>query len=368
MKIGIIGCGSICRTYLAEIRRLYPHLIEVEALADLDLSRAKAYAREFSVPVAASVEELLALPQIELVINLTVPLAHVEVSRKILESGKHLFSEKPFALSAADALSLAELAKEKGLVFGCAPDTFLMAPLAQCRTLIDEGKIGTPLFVSANMVSSGVESWHPAPQPFYRRGGGPLYDMGPYYLTALVFLFGAVEEVYAVGKKGFETRIFHQSPGKEAFPVEVPTHYSAVLKMKSGVVVSLMMSFDIFHSNLPKMEVYGSEGTLIVPDPNMTSGEPAIFRKEQITERDFAEKPVALEKKVLSEYTRGSGVAELVLAIRAGRKSRMSDLPIHVTDVIESLIRSAETDAPQKIATSCERPEIWDFETEALKP
>ena len=367
MKIGIIGCGSICKTYITEIHRLYPHLIEIEALADLDLERAKSYADEFSVPFAVSVEELLAMPQVELVINLTVPLAHVEVSRKILESGKHLFSEKPFALSAEDAIGLKALAEKNGLYFGCAPDTFLMAPLATCRSLLDEGAIGLPIAVSANMISAGVESWHPAPQPFYRRGGSPLYDMGPYYLTALVYLFGSVEEVYAVGKKGFSERIHWQSPQKEAFPVEVPTSYSAVLKMRSGVTVSLNMTFDVFHSNLPKMEIYGTEGTLIVPDPNMTSGEPRLFRKEQINERDFEEKPVALRKKVLSEYTRGSGVAELILAIREGRKSRMSDLPVHVTDVIESLIRSAQEDAPQKISTTCERPEIWDFENEALQ-
>ena len=337
MKIGIIGCGSICKTYITEIHRLYPHLIEIEALADLDLERAKSYADEFSVPFAVSVEELLAMPQVELVINLTVPLAHVEVSRKILESGKHLFSEKPFALSAEDAIGLKALAEKNGLYFGCAPDTFLMAPLATCRSLLDEGAIGLPIAVSANMISAGVESWHPAPQPFYRRGGGPLYDMGPYYLTALVYLFGSVEEVYAVGKKGFSERIHWQSPQKEAFPVEVPTSYSAVLKMRSGVTVSLNMTFDVFHSNLPKMEIYGTE------------------------------KPVALRKKVLSEYTRGSGVAELILAIREGRKSRMSDLPVHVTDVIESLIRSAQEDAPQKISTTCERPEIWDFENEAFQ-
>ena len=186
MKIGILGCGVISNTYIQEIQRIYEKTLEIVAVADMDQARAKATAEKYQVPFALTVEELLAYKDIQLIVNLTPPMAHKELNMRILESGKHLFCEKPFALTVEDAQEVAQLAEEKGLYIGAAPDTFLTAPIQSCRKLLEDGWIGKPLYVTANMMSPGVETWHPSPRAFYAKGGGPLYDMAGYYLSTLI--------------------------------------------------------------------------------------------------------------------------------------------------------------------------------------
>lgn len=374
MKIGILGCGNISNTYIQEIKRLYQPLLEIQGVADLDLQRVKETAEKFGIPGAYTVEELLADSKIALIINLTPPMAHASMNRKILEAGKHVFCEKPFALTVEEAQEVAALAEEKGLMVGAAPDTFLTAPMQSCRKMLEDGWIGKPLYVTANMMSSGVETWHPAPKAFYAKGGGPLFDMAPYYLSALVNLFGPVEEVFAYGGKAFEERRIYSQPLRGAsVPVEVMTHYTAVLKMCNGVLVNMNMSFDIWHSSLPNLEIYGTEGTMTLPDPNYSDGNAKIFRKEQVIGGTFGltaapegyEMP--LQHQSVAQYTRGCGVAEMAVSIEKGRKNRANvQIGIHIVEVINKIIESAESGNKCKMETTCEQPQAWDWTTECL--
>ncbi|MDD6326330.1 MAG: Gfo/Idh/MocA family protein [Lachnospiraceae bacterium] len=369
MKIGILGCGVISNTYIQEIQRIYEKTLEIVAVADMDQARAKATAEKYQVPFALTVEELLAYKDIQLIVNLTPPMAHKELNMRILESGKHLFCEKPFALTVEDAQEVAQLAEEKGLYIGAAPDTFLTAPIQSCRKLLEDGWIGKPLYVTANMMSPGVETWHPSPRAFYAKGGGPLYDMAGYYLSTLICLFGPVEEVFAYSGKAFEKRRIYSKPlAGSTVKVEVPTHYTAVLKMQNGVLVNMNMSFDIWYSTLPKMEIYGTDGTMTMPDPNMSDGKASIFRKEQVIagaygvqgEQKSYEMP--LRNQNVAEYTRGTGVAELALAIETGKKNRANvGMAIHILEVIQGMMESANTDGCCRMQTTCEQPPMWDW-------
>lgn len=369
MKIGILGCGVISHTYIQEIKRLYQPLLEICGVADLEHQRVKDTAEKYEIPGAYTVEELLGDPEIELVINLTPPIAHADMNRKILEARKHVFCEKPFALTVEEAQGIAKLASEKGLMIGAAPDTFLTGPMQSCRKMLDDGWIGKPIYVTANMMSSGVETWHPAPKAFYQKGGGPLFDMAPYYLSALINLFGPVEEVFAYGTKGYEERKVYSQPLRGSLiKVEVPTHYTAILKMKNGVLVNMNMSFDIWHSTLPKMEIYGTEGTMTLPDPNMSDGRVSVFRKEQMLGKVFGleEETKSYEMPPLGQsvamYTRGTGVAELAVSIEKGRVNQANvQIAIHIVEVINKIMESADKGCCCKIVTTCERPATWDW-------
>lgn len=372
MKIGVLGCGVISNTYIQEIKRIYPSVLEIAGVADLDMKRVQQTAEKFEIPGAFTVEEMLADPEIELIVNLTPPMAHRTMNRRILEAGKHVFCEKPFALTAEEAQEVADLAKEKGLYVGSAPDTFLTAPMQSCRKLLEDGWIGKPLYVTANMMSCGVETWHPAPKAFYAKGGGPLYDMAGYYLSVLIHFFGPVQEVFSYGAKGFEERrVYSQPLAGSTVKVEVPTHYTSVLKMKNGVLVNMNMSFDIWHSTLPNMEIYGTEGTMTLPDPNMSDGKASVFRKEQVIGKAYGlaadEKSyeIPLRGQSVAQYTRGAGVAEMVRAIEAGRKNRASvEMAIHILEVIQGIMESSEKGICYHMTTSCEQPQLWDWTQE----
>lgn len=369
MKIGILGCGVISNTYIQEIQRIYEKKLEITAVADMDLERAKAAAEKYAIPKALTVEELLKQDDIQLIVNLTPPMAHKELNIRILEAGKHLFCEKPFALTVEDAQEVAKIAKERGLYIGAAPDTFLTAPIQSCRKLLEDGWIGKPLYVTANMMSCGVETWHPSPRAFYAEGGGPLYDMAGYYLSTLICLFGSVEEVFSYSGKAFEERRVYSKPlAGSTVKVDVPTHYTAVLKMKNGVLVNMNMSFDIWYSTLPKMEIYGTDGTMTMPDPNMSDGKASIFRKEQVIagaygaagEQKSWEMP--LRDQNVAEYTRGTGVAEMALAIETGKENRANvEIAIHILEVIQGMMKSAQTGECYKLQTTCEQPSMWNW-------
>lgn len=364
--VGILGSGVISRTYLADIRNFY-HRLQVMACADLLLERAEALTREFEVPYAYTVEQLLRDPDIDIIVNLTPPQTHVEVDRQILEAGKHLFSEKPFAPTLAQAKEILALAEQKGLKVGCAPDTFLASGLQSVRYYLDNGLIGTPFFVTANMTSAGVESWHPNPGPFYRGGAGPVMDMGPYYLSAIVSLLGPIESIAAFSATPrAERQVWVGPQAGTTVPVQTPTHYSAILRMCSGAVVNLNLSFDVYRSNLPMLEIYGDSGTLTYPDPNFGGGTPKVYRKEQflntIYRKDaepdskrFYELPEVFTQ--VKAYSRGIGVLDLAQAIDTGRQSRTGgQMLLHITEALEGLLLAAQQGEGYKMTTTCERP------------
>ncbi|WP_312500561.1 Gfo/Idh/MocA family protein [Lacrimispora sp.] len=368
VNVGILGCGVISNTYIRDMKRFYKNL-HIAACADVNPGLAKAHAEKYGIPAGCTPEELLAMEEVELIVNLTPPQLHGELNSKILKAGKHVFCEKPFALTVEEAKEVMNLAKEKNLLIGSAPDTFLGSSLQTCRKLLDDGWIGTPLYASANMTSIGVETWHPAPEHFYRKGAGPLYDMGPYYFTALAALLGPVKSVSAFCATGFLERNIYAGPrAGNQISVETPTHYSGVARLSSGVIVSLNLSFDIWHSSLPKMEIYGTEGTLEVPDPNMSGGKPRVYRKERTLDPLYDDSIQTREKLGVSveipelyphigDYTRGSGVFDLACAVAEGRRPRVNaEMACHVVEAITGMMESAETKKVYEMKTSCERP------------
>ncbi|MEV0719896.1 Gfo/Idh/MocA family oxidoreductase, partial [Asanoa sp. NPDC050611] len=347
MRIGVIGCGKISGIYFKNLTRL-PNT-EVVRCADLDVERAKACAAEHGVPAAGTVEDLLADPAVELVVNLTIPIAHVEVGLAAVRAGKHVYAEKPLALTAADGATLLAEAHRAGVRVGSAPDTFLGAGVQTVRTLLDEGAIGTPLSGAVFMLSPGHERWHPAPDFYYQPGGGPLFDMGPYYLTALVNLLGPVAAVSAVAGRGFPTR---RTPAGREIPVEVPTHVSAVLEFAAGATVTAIFSFDVPASTIPHgIEIYGSTGTIVLDDPNHFGG-PVLTRGRD--DAGWREEPL---RTPWSTDSRGIGVAEMVAGIEEGRAHRASAaLAFHVLDVMETIHTAAERGARLPVRSTTERP------------
>ena len=368
-NVGILGCGVISRTYAADIRAFFPRL-NIVACADVNLALAEKLAREFDIPKACLTEDLLKDEAVEIVVNLTPPQLHVALDRQIIASGKHLFSEKPFAQSLGDAEEIMALAKAAGLRVGCAPDTFLGSGLQSLRWYLDRGLIGKPFFLTANMTTFGYETWHPSVEPFYRKGSGPLYDMAPYYLSAIVSLLGPIESLAAFSARGLDKRrIYKGKRAGEDITPEIPTHYTAILRLANGTVANLNVSFDIYRSNLPMFEIYGDGGTLAYPDPNFSGGAPRVYRKEQYldplyrdTEEAAALKEAFRELPELfprpKDYSRGIGVLDLATAIDSGRPNRASgELATHITEAIEGLIESAETESYYHMTTACERPE-----------
>jgi len=351
-KIGIVGCGNISGIYLTNMPR-FPH-VEIVAVADLDEARAKAQAEKFGVPRALGVQELLADEEVDIVLNLTVPAAHGDVALAALRGGKSVYNEKPLALRRREARELIGLAKEKDLRVGCAPDTFLGAGIQQCRRLIDSGAIGEPVAAVGFMLSAGVEGWHPNPHFFYQKGAGPLFDMGPYYLTALTVLLGAVRRVTASARISFDERLITSEPLRgQIIDVEVPTTISMVMDFVSGPVGTLITSFDVAGGhNLPRLEIYGSEGSLSVPDPN-TFGGPVTIRKRG--DSNWTEVPLEFG---YSENSRGVGLADMAAAIQTGRRHRANDqLAYHVLDLMHSAHDSSESERHVEMKSEVVRPE-----------
>lgn len=372
LKIGLIGCGTISNVYLKNMKKYYPKL-KVTACADISQERAEYTAAQYEIEKACTVEELLCDEDVDLVLNLTIPKAHYELNKKALLSGKHVYCEKPMALTSAEAEELLEIARSNKRMLGCAPDSFLGSALQTCRKLIDEGWIGRPVGGTANMMSHGVETWHASPDFYYQNGGGPMMDMGPYYITALVSLLGPVAETGCFMTKGFEKRKIYSKPRRgEYIDVEVPTHYAGILKFQNQAVVNINMSFDAWLSNLPKLEIYGTQGTLIVPDPNQFSGKIQLVRCEElIDEVDGLENSEAAGRlsrpEMWDKYReippvyrqpdknmRGIGLLDMAYAIENQRENRANgELALHVTEVLEAL----QTEGTVTIKSSCRRPE-----------
>ena len=349
VAVGIVGCGNISDIYLKNLTTA--PTVSVVACADLVVERAQKQAEAYGVPRACTVEELLADAAVELVVNLTIPSAHAEVALRAVEAGKSVYNEKPLAIARADGERLLRLASERGVRVGGAPDTFLGAGLQTCRRLIDDGAIGTPVSFTAAMLSRGMEHWHPDPTFFYKPGAGPLFDMGPYYLTALVSLLGPVARVSAGARASFPTRRVTSPPGPERdIPVETPTHVAAVLELASGPVGTLVTSFDVWAERPDILEIAGSEGTLRLPDPNTFGGPIGLLGPD----RTWTDLPLDPGP---AENSRGLGVTDLAAALRTGRPSRASgDLAYHVLDVMHAILESAESGRRVDVASTVERP------------
>lgn len=351
MNIGVIGCGNICDVYFKNCKRFAD--LKVVGCSDLQADRAKAKAELHGIPRAGCTEELLGSPDVEMVINLTRPESHYEVNLDALNRGKHVYSEKPLATRTAEGKELLDAARRHNVRLGCAPDTFMGAGLQTCRKAVDSGMIGVPVGATAFMMYPGHETWHPDPEFFYRAGGGPVFDMGPYYITSLVHLFGPVRRVVSSAKATHARRVIQSGPktGTE-FPVTVPTHVAAILDFESGATATLMVSFDGWYHHLPVMELYGTEGSISVPDPNAFGGPVRVRRARS---ENWVPVPIS---HGYEENSRGVGAADLVLALREKRPHRASaEMAYHVLEVMEACHESSLAGRHIEIQSRCERPE-----------
>jgi predicted dehydrogenase len=346
--IGIIGCGSISEAYL-KAASTFP-IVDIRGVADLRPEAAKARADAYGLR-AIAVESLLADPSIEIVVNLTPPLAHVEVGLRAIDAGKHVYSEKPLGVRAGEARSLLERATAGGMRVGCAPDTFLGGAHQTCRKLVDEGAIGRPVAGTAFFLCPGHESWHPNPAFYYAPGGGPMLDMGPYYITELVNLLGPVEQVSGMTARPRDRRTITSQPlAGRTIEVEVATHVAGTLLFVSGAVVTIAMSFDVPQHRHAPIELYGTEATLLVPDPNRFGGAIEIGRN-----KTWSERPI--EHAYADGNYRIIGVADLAHAIRSGRAHRASgELAYHVLEVMEAFQISSERGMHVAIESRPRRP------------
>jgi predicted dehydrogenase len=350
--VGLIGCGNISRQYFQNLKP-YGAYAHFTACADLDLERAQATAAEYGLPKACTVKELLADPDIDAVLNLTIPAAHASVNLAALKAGKHVYCEKPFSLTYKEGLAVLKEAQKRKLRVGCAPDTVLGGGIQTARHVIDQGAIGKPVAAFANMLCHGHESWHPNPSFYYQKGGGPLFDMGPYYLTSLFLLMGPVKAVSAVAKISFKERTItnNVNPGKK-IKVDVPTHLSGELEMVSGAIATVNMSFDIWASAMPMLEIHGAEGSLSVPDPNTFGGEVKVWTT---TKREWETVPLTHSDKT----GRGIGIAELAFSAQTGKRQHRlnGELALHVVEVMEAFHTSARTGRKVMMKSRPKQPE-----------
>ncbi|RIX50219.1 gfo/Idh/MocA family oxidoreductase [Paenibacillus nanensis] len=354
IKIGVIGCGMISGIYLKNCTEMFDYILEVKAVADLVPELARKRAEEFGVGTVYTVEELLADPEIEIVLNLTAPAAHAPINKRVLEAGKHVYTEKPFALSREEADEVLELAEAKGLLVGCAPDTFLGAGVQTCRKLIDDGWIGQPYAADASIIMGNAgNGMHPNFQNFLKLGGDPVMDMGPYYLTALVNMLGPVRRVTGSAQQ-LNKEITVTNPRSARYgdtvPVEAPTNVTATLDFHSGAVASLQACKEAFGYE-PRMEIYGTEGILYVPDANFFGG--TIRLKSASGEL----KEVPYSHGFATE-SRGIGVADMAYAIQSGRQNRASGrLARHILDISLGIFEASEQERHVTLQSTIERPE-----------
>ncbi len=333
-RIGFIGMGAISGIYLENITNMFPDM-EVYAVYDLMEERAAAAQEAYYIPKRyTSMDQMLADPAVDIVLNLTRPSEHYAVTKAALLAGKPVYSEKPLAATVAEGRELAALAAEKGLALGGAPDTFLGAGLQTCRKLIEDGYIGRPVGAAAFMLCHGHESWHPDPAFYYKRGGGPMMDMGPYYLTALTALLGSVTEVTGTARKSFEKRTVTSQPRRgEVIDVEVPTHVNSILQFESGAVGTIATSFDVYYPQQARLEIYGTEGTLFLPDPNCFGGPVKLFKP---TDGEVREMPLCFDYR---ENSRALGLDGMAAALREGKRRFSCDCnrTLHVLELLEKL-------------------------------
>jgi len=353
IKIGMVGVGAISGIYLENITNRFQE-IELVAVCDLIRERAEKAQEKYNVPkLYDTMYELFADPEIDIVLNLTRPYEHYGVSIEALKAGKHVYSEKPLAATLEEGKALVEMAQEKGLMLGGAPDTFLGAGIQTCRKLIDDGYIGDPIGAAAFMICRGHESWHPDPAFYYQHGGGPMMDMGPYYITALVNLLGGVSSVMGVTKASFPTRTITSQPHcGETVQVEVPTYVAGILNFDSGATGTIFTTFDVCYPSQARLEVYGTKGTLFVPDPNTFGGPVKLLRQEG---GEPMEIPLCFD---YPENSRALGLADMAKALQTGREPRESwKQTYHVLEILQSFEKSSDAGAVVPVASRYTRGE-----------
>lgn len=350
VRVGVIGCGAVSRHYFSNLSR--DPRVAVVGCADVDATSAAARAELFGIPSVASPEDLLADPDIELIVNLTPAGAHFAVTRDCLRAGKHVYTEKPLAGTFEEARSLVELAEARGRVLGCAPDTPFGTGFQASRKAVSAGALGRPLAAVACFTAPGPAGWHPSPDAFYRAGAGPLFDMGPYYLTDLIHLLGPISRVIGASR----TPVHEVVAGERVIAVEVPTLHMGVLEFQAGALATLTVAWGVPGSDLPRITVFGSEGVLKAPDPNGFGG-PATIKPhgaDSWTELEGSRLPGDTRRNF-----RGAGVAEMALALREGRRPRAdSRCGLHVVEAMEALLESGRSGRSIALTTACSAPPL----------
>ncbi|HCD33480.1 MAG TPA: oxidoreductase [Phycisphaerales bacterium] len=358
IKVGIIGCGNISSIYIENLSNMFKG-VKLVACADIDLSRAQAKAEQLNDDgkvkypdlKAMTVDELLADPEIQIVVNLTIPVAHHEVAKKAILAGKCCYNEKPLCLSRDQAQELVKLADENKVLVGGAPDTFMGAGIQTCAKIINDGWIGKPISATAFMCCPGHESWHPAPEFYYLPGGGPMFDMGPYYLTALVNLLGPVAKVAGLTARAKEERVCTSELRKgDVMPVDVQTHVTGLMQFASGATGTIITSFDVWKHTLPCIEIHGTQGSLSVPDPNCFGGPVKLC----VQRSDFKEMPLSHS---YADNSRGLGVADMARALRDGDAFRANgQLASHVLELMHAFHDSSDSGQFVNIQSVCDQP------------
>ncbi|MFA7414953.1 MAG: Gfo/Idh/MocA family oxidoreductase [Rhizobium sp.] len=366
LGVGIIGCGNISTTYFS-LAPLFKGL-KVLACTDLNMNAAELRAEEYGVK-AQPMDELLANDELDIIVNLTIPDAHYAVSRRILEAGKHVYSEKPLVLSLEAGEDLRKLSKEKGLSVGCAPDTFLGGSHQLARKYIDEGGIGRVTSGTCHVMSPGMEMWHPNPDFFFLPGGGPILDLGPYYIANLINLIGPVKRVAALTSMASETRTITSRPREgEVIPVKTPTNIHALVEFRNGATITLSASWDVWSHRHANMELYGTEGSLFVPDPNFFGGVvEASGRNKDIQPLENWEHPFGVNNQDHANGPRANyrtaGLADMAVAILEGRDARCSlDRALHGVDVMTAILKSGEIGEFVTLSTTCTQPAALGIE------
>lgn len=360
LGVGIIGCGNISTTYFS-LAPLFKGL-NVLACSDLNMNAAELRAQEYGVK-AQTIEDLLANDDLDIIVNLTIPDAHYSVSRRILEAGKHVYSEKPLVLSLEEGEELRRIASGKGLSVGCAPDTFLGGSHQLARAYIDKGGIGRVTSGTCHVMSPGMEMWHPNPDFFFLPGGGPILDLGPYYIANLINLIGPVKRVAALTSMASDTRTITSQPrAGQVIPVRTPTNIHALLDFHSGATITLSASWDVWSHRHTNMELYGTKGSLFVPDPNFFGGlVEASGRNKDIQPLEGWDHPFGVDNQEHAAGPRANyrtaGLADMAVAILEGRDARCSlDRALHGVDVMTAILKSGETGSFVTLSTTCTQP------------
>lgn len=345
--IGVVGCGAISDIYMKNLTQTFGNTL-VKAVCDLDSEKTERTASKYNIKNIYTLDEMLADDEISIIVNLTTPKSHYFICKKALEAGKNTYVEKPLCVEMADGLDLVETAAKKGLLLGSAPDTFLGAGIQTCIGLINEGKIGRPTSATAFMLCPGHESWHPDPEFYYEKGGGPMFDMGPYYLTALVNMLGPVESVVGMtGMASKERTITSKKKYGKKVTVEIPTHVNGIMKFKSGAIGNIITSFDVWGHNMPRIEVHGTEGSLSVPDPNAFGGPVKLFLPEK---KEWTEIDIILP---YGENSRGLGVSDMADSIDEGRLNKANgQIALHVLELMHGFHIAAKTGCNYTMTTT----------------
>jgi predicted dehydrogenase len=373
-KVGLVGCGHISETYFRG--HDYFNNFQIIKCADINIDNAKKCAETYGI-IPCTVDELMNDSEIEIVLNLTIPRAHYEVAKKSLDHGKHVYSEKPMAVNFEEGEELLKLANSKGLYIGNAPDTFLGGGIQKSIDLINQDKIGNVRLGNAIFAYPGVQSYHPNPEPWFANNeGGPVMDMGPYYLTALVNLLGPAKSVHGTSTKVFEKRVIGIGPKKDQeFNVECPTSYLVNLEFHNKALIQITLSFDVVAHQRNHIELYGDKGSMIVPDPNMFGGsvltctdDYGAWEEHKTDELPLGKINITSPSERANEAStnanyRGVGLSEMAYCIENGLKHRCSgELSLHVLDIIKSTMKAADTQTPQEIKTTCKKADFFTLE------